>query len=198
MRSFLAAVSLLVVSPASAEEVHCDMWSDLAAESPAPSLWTVKAGSGQLMFQTNSGEGYSCPGDDPKCSANAYLIDGDSVVVTSEAGDYACATFTNDGKENISTSGWLPKVSLEPVTLPAAGPRDFVGKWRYFDEQSIDITAAKDGTLTISGDASWGMPGPSVRLSHCAASDNAINIAVLRCVGRSTRPARRKVRARGG
>ena len=161
MRQLFGLLLLLASSPAFAEDVYCNLWTDLARPDVEPTLYQVKVGTGKAFFQSElGGEGYGCPGEDKRCRANAYLIDGDAVVVTSEQGDYACATFTNDGKENIATNGWLPKADLEPVDLPAARPQDFVGTWRYFDEQEIVVSAGHDGTLSIAGEATYGMHDP--------------------------------------
>jgi hypothetical protein len=175
MRPILPLVLVLCASPAFADDPYCDMWSDLGAVDAAPALYRVKDGVGKALFQTNSVDGYSCPGADKRCSANAYLIGDDPVVVTSLAGDYACATFTNDGKENISTTGWLPLAQLEPVEA-AAKEEDFTGSWRTGEEQEIEISVA-DGTLQISGDATWGASDPQ-RVANGGVNVGEISAAV--------------------
>lgn len=160
LRRLLAAlVAIVVASPALAEVNDCSPWSDLQADDAHPALYRVRDGVEKSFFQINGYNGEPCPSANVVCRENAYLIGGDFIVVTSVMDGYVCAGFTNEGRENVTTAGWLPVEEVEPVTLPAAAPEDFVGTWGSGEEQDITVTI-EDGLLKVSGEATFGAAFP--------------------------------------
>lgn len=149
----------LLASPALGAEAYCEPSIDLDAANAKPELYVVRAGVEKSFFQIDGHNGEPCPSADPVCRANAYLIAGDFVVVTSVTEGYVCAAFTNEGKENITTAGWLPADEVEPVTLPAARPEDFAGHWASGPEQFITVVV-ESGRLLIDGEATFGAMVP--------------------------------------
>ena len=158
MRLALAAFLLMT---GAAQAGWCEPSIDLAADKAdaAPQLYKVRDAVERSVFQISDSGAALCPSADPACQGSAYLIGGDYVVVTSAEGDYLCATFTNDGRETISTYGWLPAADLEPVALPPARLEHFVGHWGSGDEQTIDIAIDGD-QLEIEGEATFGAGDP--------------------------------------
>lgn len=159
MHKVAVLAMVLVASPAMAADEWCEYDLDLLAADAKPVLYVVKDGVEKSFFQIDGYNGEPCPSADPVCRANAYLIGGDFVVVTSAIEGYVCAAFTNEGKENITTTGWLPADEVEPVTLPAAKPEDFAGHWGSGPEQFITV-AVEGGRLLIDGEATFGATFP--------------------------------------
>jgi hypothetical protein len=79
--------------------------------------------------------------------------------VTSAIEGFVCAGFTNEGKENAYTAGWLPAGDVEPVDLPDATLADFAGRWASGEEQHIDVSIV-DGLLRVEGEATFGASFP--------------------------------------
>jgi len=172
----LLGLLTLITSPVSAAEVFCDPMIDLLDEAAKPTLHVIRAGVEKSFFQINGYNGEPCPSPDPVCRGNAYLIAGDYVVVTSATDGFVCAALSNEGNENITTSGWLPADEVEPVTLPVAKPEDFAGHWASGPEHFIDIAVA-GGRLSIDGEATFGAMSPE-RVESGRVNEGAISAEV--------------------
>ncbi|HEY4203361.1 MAG TPA: hypothetical protein VGM83_22625 [Devosiaceae bacterium] len=154
-----ALASLCLATPTLAAELQCNPLGDLSYEGLAPATFVVKADVDRLHFQRDGGEDGDCPGTDASCEMRSYLVPGNPVVVTSQNGDYACATFTGGAPNFVSTSGWLAKNELEAFP-PKPAESTWTGDWRQGDEQEIKIAMNPDGQLALDGYASWGAADP--------------------------------------
>jgi len=124
-----------------------------------PTLAIVKPGDRARFVK--GGEQAGCPNASAACAGRAFVVGGDAVVVSTTAGDYACATFTGLGPKAISTSGFLPRAQLgAPSTEAPVNATTWAGEWRSGDEQTITIRRKPDGRMTIEGDATWGGHDP--------------------------------------
>ncbi len=106
-----------------------------------------------------------CPAAGAKCRQKAYVITGDTLVVTRRFGDYVCAWYSPP--KGSETVGW---VRADAVTLaePDAAPplARWLGAWEYAG-QSIDIKrGAKAGALAVSGEAYWQGVGDNVHVGE--------------------------------
>jgi len=101
--------------------------------------------------------GDGCPDATSACEERAHLVHGDSVVAVATQGDYVDVVFTGGAPHFRSTRGWLPRTVVAFVA-PTVPPR-WVGSWRNGDD-GIEIKAAANGRLEISGTATWGGDDP--------------------------------------
>ena len=163
MRLIIAAagiVAALWCDTASADDTPCYGMPPLSVDAGvAPALAIVKGGDRAHFVK--GGEQAGCPSAGAACTARAFVVGGDAVVVSATGGDYACAVFTGPGPKAVSTSGFLPRAQL--AAPPAGAPvkiSAWAGTWRSGDEQTIIIRGKPDGHLVIKGDATWGGGDP--------------------------------------
>jgi hypothetical protein len=125
-----------------------------------PQLATVVPG-GRVHF-VGGGEQAGCPNASAACAMHAFVVGGDAVVVSTTAGDYACATFTGPPPKAVVTSGFLPRAQLgapapqAPLNASAA----WSGAWHSGDEQTITIKPTPDGRIAVHGEAIFGSHDP--------------------------------------
>ncbi len=144
----MAALSTLVLAtPAVA-------WCDNDLTRPA---YAAAVAGGARAYFVKGSEISGCPSTAPACRARAYVVAGDTVVVTADQGPYACATLTNP--RGVSTSSWLETAALSPLVPAQITREDWLGKWKT-GEQDLSITKAPGARLTITGDATYGTLDP--------------------------------------
>ena len=100
----------------------CDVTDDLLADGES-GLYQVRAGRSRLHFLKGGDEKPGCPQENAGCTARAYLLPGDPVVVTRTEGNFVCAGFAPPKQANAVTSGWLPAAALARVLIRAAPDR---------------------------------------------------------------------------
>lgn len=95
-----------------------------------------------------------CP-EDESCVRTAYLVNGDKLLVGSQADDWACAWYFGKKREFV---GWLPARNLR-VDTAAARPaaEDLVGRWLPIagSNQVVISRPSPGGPLSIEGEATW-------------------------------------------
>jgi hypothetical protein len=163
MRLLAAATGLFAVFlsvSASAEDLRCYGVPVLAVGEVTPKLAIVSP-KGRVRF-VSGGERPGCPAASAPCAMGAFVVGGDAVIVSTTAGDYACATFTGSTLTAVSTSGFLPRAQLaaSPQETPVNAPAAWAGEWRSGGEQTITIQPKGDGRIAIKGDATWGGSDP--------------------------------------
>lgn len=137
----------------------CAPVSDLVFRAAAPVLRQVAAGAARVHFVKDGSAVAGCPGAGPACTAAAFLVPGDLVIVTGTHDGYACATFTGRGPHAAVTSGWLPLAAL--ASAPHALARGWIGDWRSGPEQDIVISRAPAGRIALEGEATFGGQDPA-------------------------------------
>lgn len=108
----------------------------------------------KVNFVQGSDGGRACPSAAAQCQARAYLLAGDVVLTLPQIHrGHVCASFA--GKNGRETTGWLPADALVALPMVKADDMDWLGSWRR-TEASISILRAKDGGLSVTGEATWG------------------------------------------
>ena len=165
MRLLSAVTAIVAVSwslSALAEGQLCTGVPMLGADNSgaAPQLAIVTS-RGRLHFVKGS-EQAGCPSAKATCAMGAFVVVGDPVVVSTTAGDYACATFTGPVPKAFSTTGFLPRSQLgaPPQDAHVDASAAWAGVWRSGDEQTITIKPEPDGRIAIEGEATWGSHDP--------------------------------------
>lgn len=103
-----------------------------------------------------------CP-NGKNCRLKSYLIPGDEVIVSRTRGGYACGWF--QPVKGYETVGWLKTDNLEWIeTIPAPAVNDWIGSWKFYDNE-IDIGISKKrGSFDVTGDATWKGQGDNVHV----------------------------------
>jgi hypothetical protein len=146
-RAVVSILAMLGAGPTAA----CD---DLLEFETSVTATTVR-GSARAYFHENDADRPGCPAAGAVCRTRAFVVAGDSVLVQSKDGSFACATFAD--RRGRQTSGWLATSALAP-TPPDPNPQ-WIGRWTSGPEKRIVITRKK-GRLEVSGDATWGASDP--------------------------------------
>ncbi|WP_458094544.1 hypothetical protein [Roseomonas sp. WA12] len=153
LRTIGAVIAVLAGMPASAH-AGC-VWSDLVRDEARAA--SVLPGAPRTHFIQDEVFVRGCPNDSAACRARAFLVPGDVVLTGPTQGAFVCAGFA--GAKGAATIGWLPAAALAPLPEAEQSPADWAGHWAA-PEQDITIRPARDGRLTVKGDATWGMGNP--------------------------------------
>ncbi|MGA2893197.1 MAG: hypothetical protein ABSE22_10025 [Xanthobacteraceae bacterium] len=161
MNLFATAVLLVlhVRSPALADEKPGDcLGVDFDAQHPI-AIGKIVTDKPHVNFIKSGWEDAACPADGASCSAQAYLVPGDLVLLGKSFSSennavYTCASYQSaEDRKQRWTNGWLPAASLAAVTPVAAPVRaDWIGAWVHAGGE-IDIAGAGEGSLKIHGEA---------------------------------------------
>lgn len=111
----------------------------------------------RVPFVKSAGADKACPSAAPVCREKAYLVAGNTVLVSATEGDFACATYV--GAKGATRSGWLPRAALAETPSAAIGLDDWAGTWMASPEHTIVITR-KGAALALAGDATYGALDP--------------------------------------
>lgn len=115
------------------------------------------------------GEEEGCPGPASKCRQKAYVIPGDTLVVSRAFGEYVCAWF--QPARGYETVGWLRADQLE-VSETDAGPAParWLGEWVLHENGLTIGRGTKAGELRVEGSATWHGVGDNVHVGEIDAS----------------------------
>lgn len=104
-----------------------------------------------------------CPADSDHCRKTAYVLTGDSLLVHSIHGAWACATFQGARKE---TTGWVKKDRLQQDTSPLPRVQDWSGTWQDpVSDNEVKVVPQKNGLLRVTGTATYGT-GASINIGE--------------------------------
>lgn len=134
------------------------VWSDLVRDDPA--IAVVKSTATRIYFVKDDVLASGCPNDTKRCLGPAYLTAGNVVLTGPTQGRYICAGFV--GARGATTIGWLPSTAIAPSPDASPAMIDWTGHW-IAPEQDVTITSAAEGTVSIKGEATWGMDDPDRR-----------------------------------
>ena len=125
----------------------------LFVASPRFSLAEI-VGEDRAYLEKDEG---SCP-EEGDCARKSYLVAGDHVVVGKLRQGHACVFFAG---EHADTAGYLPLDRLQAVAIDTAPMHSaWQGRWSAHGNPDVEIVL-RDGTLHISGLATWPGPQPS-------------------------------------
>jgi hypothetical protein len=146
-KALLSATALILMSlPAFAAGPSCYPINDLASNNAVPQLAVVAPGPARLHFLKSGDAQRGCPSSAPNCAVAAFVVPGDSVVVTSVQGDYACTAFTGGAPKFTTTGGWLPVSALTNAPpMPPLPPSAWFGDWKVSYDRDIRISPARKG-----------------------------------------------------
>lgn len=120
---------------------------------------TIKGG------MTTRAHFYSDEDDCPKgknCRKKAYVVGGDSLVVSRTYGGFACAWY-QPAKGN-ETVGWIKLDDLLPGSAPESRSA-FTGEWEYRDS-NLSIANIGVGALSVKGNAYWKGLGDNIHIGE--------------------------------
>ena len=142
VRAMPAAMMLLglCITGARAEETCSGTYG---FDEEGYTLGKVKANVKRSYFQGDDG-----------VPSKSYVVRGDAVMVTNRKPDAVCAVYVS--RKGDETSGWLNLVDIDMLAVPDMKPRAWIGKWTAGERANLEISAAKKGWLSVSGEALWG------------------------------------------
>jgi hypothetical protein len=96
-----------------------------------------------------------CPWEGRDCATKAYVVPGDTVIISRARNGFACAFYASKGG---GTAGWLPtrQIILTPIDTRTR-PERWAGSWSSEGNPRLTFTE-RFGRLTVTGKAWW--PGP--------------------------------------
>lgn len=162
----LAVTMGCALAPGHALAESCDALPDLRLADPL-NLAVVKPDIRRAQFYRS---GPSCPGFRKTCRETAYVVAGDTVIVSGGTGDFVCAHYVAPRKRGdaslpeVVRSGWLNAAEL--TMAPAAAPTDVTlpdfwpGVWRRVEAQIVIKAGATPGMLALQADATFGALDP--------------------------------------
>ncbi|MCC8627124.1 hypothetical protein [Xanthomonas vesicatoria] len=123
----------------------------------SPSAFSLAKVVVPRLYLLNDSDGCPHKGD-AECRQRSYVVKGDVVVLAQRRNDYACAFYPNKVG---GSAGWVAERSLQPVVSPAIPPtRAWDGNWHDGDN-TLQLTANGDGSISVNGDAYWPSANPS-------------------------------------
>lgn len=157
-----AAMLAYVTAAASGEPAvrPCRPVWDLLVDTPAH-LLVVRAGVQRAYFVT---DGARCAAATARCRARSYVVSGNTVLATHEAGAYACAAFLDGPSSRFVTEGWLPRALLAPAPSSPSSAAGWLGDWSattWGNKQELRIRPAAGGAIAVTGIATWGGEDPA-------------------------------------
>jgi hypothetical protein len=158
--ALIGSVLGLLAGIAPAWAADCDPVFDLALDTTRPVSQAVRPGLDRVHF---SKAAPNCPAATPACTAAAYLVPGNIVLVTGAAGDWACAAFLGGPPRYRLTTGWLPRSALTDPAGPPPSAADWSGTWTaktLGNDQTLTLHATASGTIAIQGETVWGGDDP--------------------------------------
>ncbi|MBM3595477.1 MAG: hypothetical protein FJX31_06785 [Alphaproteobacteria bacterium] len=124
----------------------------LFTSDPPFALAVINRTAERAVFQDDS-EGCQSEGKD--CATKAYVVPGDTVIISRVRNGYACAFYPSKGG---GTAGWLPtrQINLTPIDARTM-PERWIGSSSSEGNPRLAITQ-RLGRLRVTGKAWW--PGP--------------------------------------
>lgn len=128
------------------------------SEGPTLGFGRITA-AGRTAFVKDGLAQNGCPDASAECRERAYLVTGDPVILGERRGGYLCASYRG-AKGDLARTGWIPAdaVAAEPPAPVALD--DWLGTWTQAEGRIQVKSGDKPGTLSISGDATWGLGDP--------------------------------------
>lgn len=106
----------------------------------------------------------TCP-DMASCRTKSYVVAGDKVITNRKRGGFVCAWFAP--LKGAPTVGWLNSSELDfPILLLDAREQDWVGEWKYAENNIIFAATKQPGTLTVKGNAFWKGLGDNIHIGE--------------------------------
>ena len=147
----------LAAGPALAQAGDCYGFDALGPDV-ALSVAAVTDAVPRVNFVKNGSAAKNCPSGTEACRERAFLVPGDTVIVSGARGGFACATYVN--AKGLARAGWLPLAALRTeVEQPTVRMADWIGTWTA-PEQQITIKAGRGGLLDVEGEATFGALDP--------------------------------------
>ncbi|MCP1546769.1 MULTISPECIES: hypothetical protein [Methylorubrum] len=128
------------------------------SEGPALGFGRITA-AGRTAFVKDGLAQQGCPDAGPECRERAFLVTGDPVILGERRDGYFCASYRGV-KGDLARTGWIPAdaVAAEPPAPVAL--ENWLGTWTQAEGRIAVKRGDKPGTLSIAGDATWGMGSP--------------------------------------
>lgn len=139
-----------------ADDTICAGFNGLS-DKPSLTLATVTGPDRVHFIEASGTKNASCPDLSPACQAKAFLVAGDSVVVSRTRGPLSCVDYV--GAKGVSRTGWVPIARLTAVPVIRVTPADWRGTWKAI-ESTITIKDVPGSLLSIDGDATYGALDP--------------------------------------
>jgi hypothetical protein len=151
--------SIGLVPTAWAQDANCTGFDDISPGADLK-LGQINSSNPRINFVKSRSTQRECPGASATCREKAYLVTGDTVIVSATNGTFLCASYVN--AKGLVRAGWLP---ASAVTLQESRPetrlQDWIGTWTGNPEQEITIKKGKeDGQIVITGEATFGALDP--------------------------------------
>lgn len=124
----------------------------LFASDPPFALATINRIKQRAVFQDDA---QGCPWEGNKCATKAYVVPGDTVIISRVRKGFACAFYPSSGG---GTAGWLAtrQINLTRVdTRP--DPARWLGEWSSEGNPTVRFTSTLN-RVHVTGKAYW--PGP--------------------------------------
>ncbi|MDV2985946.1 UNVERIFIED_CONTAM: hypothetical protein Q9R58_16660 [Methylobacteriaceae bacterium AG10] len=128
------------------------------SEGPALGFGRVVA-AGRTAFVKDGLAQTGCPDAGAECRERAYLVTGDPVILGARRGGYVCASYRG-AKGDLARTGWLPAEAVAAEAPAPVAPDDWLGTWTQAEGRIRVKPGDKPGTLSITGDATWGAGDP--------------------------------------
>ena len=128
------------------------------SEGPALTFGRVVA-AGRTAFVRDGLAQSGCPDASAECRERAYLVTGDPVILGERRGGYLCASYRG-AKGDLARTGWIPADAVAAEPPAPVAPGDWLGTWSQAEGQIRIKPGEKPGTLSIAGDATWGLGDP--------------------------------------
>ncbi|MCC5073673.1 hypothetical protein [Xanthomonas campestris] len=150
---------LLSVSAMAHAAPHDDEAADCRNGSftNSPSAFTLARVAVPRLYLLNDSDGCPSKGE-AACRQRSYVVKGDVVVLAQHRGGYTCASYPN--KVGVS-AGWVAERSLQPIASTATPPASAWNAHWYDGDNTLQLTANGDGSITVNGDAYWPSANPS-------------------------------------
>jgi hypothetical protein len=161
LAGMITAIFMVLAAGGVARAADSDCWGYYGplSEVSKSSLGRISAGVARTYFVKNGSDAKGCPNATDACRAKAFLVPGDRVILKQTVGAFVCADFIGT-KRIQSRPGWLPASAIVPETPPPITLADWLGKWSQVEATITFKPGSKAGTLSISGDATWGSLDP--------------------------------------
>lgn len=115
--------------------------------------------AGRTAFVKDGLAQNGCPAPSAECRERAYLVAGDPVILGERNGGYVCASYRG-AKGDLARTGWLPAEAVAAEPPPSVALDDWLGTWTQAEGRIQVKRGDKPGTLSVTGDATWGLGDP--------------------------------------
>jgi hypothetical protein len=151
LAALLAPLVCLGAAPPDGFDATCR--NGLFMQDPPFALATVNRVDKRAYFHEDS---QGCPWQGRACPTRAYVIPGDTVILSKIRNGFACGFYPSPGG---GTAGWLAtrQLNLQPVDT-RTDPARWLGQWSSQGNPQVTFSMPFS-RLAVSGKAYW--PGPA-------------------------------------